>query len=230
MRYGLTIPNFGEFADARLLATMAREAEEVGWDGFFIWDHVQFMPTAHVDPWVALTAIALGARGRHRSWTLGMGLFGRRDGSTHPRRHARRSARSPTPLLPRPRQTPRIPIWVAGTWPAKPPFRRAARWDGVVPLGPDRGVGPRMPPADIREMLAYVQKHRVSNAAFDVVIGGETTGTDRHRDVATVEPYISAGATWWVEDISPWAFGWKWTGPWPLDRMRDRVRNGPPRA
>jgi hypothetical protein len=55
------------------------------------------------------------------------------------------------------------------------------------------------------------KKHRVSNDAFDVVIGGETTGTDRHRDVATVVPYISAGATWWLEDISPWAFGWKWT-------------------
>src|SRR5689334_13471095 len=38
----------------------------------------------------------------------------------------------PTPFLPRPVQ-PRIPVWVAGTWPKKPPFRRAARWDGVVP-------------------------------------------------------------------------------------------------
>jgi len=30
-------------------------------------------------------------------------------------------------LLPRPVQQPRIPIWVAGIWPHKPPFRRAAR-------------------------------------------------------------------------------------------------------
>ena len=42
---------------------------------------------------------------------------------------------NPTPLLPRPRQSPRIPIWVAGTWPKKRPvppggalgWRRAAR-------------------------------------------------------------------------------------------------------
>src|SRR5207237_10846411 len=30
-----------------------------GWDGFFLWDHVQFIPTPTVDPWVALAAIAL---------------------------------------------------------------------------------------------------------------------------------------------------------------------------
>src|SRR3970282_1786048 len=34
---------------------------------------------------------------------------------------------------PRPVQRPRIPIWVAGFWPARAPFRRAARWDGVFP-------------------------------------------------------------------------------------------------
>ena len=62
MRYGLTVPNFGECFDARLLAEMAHEAEDAGWDGFFVWDHVQFMPTPTVDPWVALTAIALATR------------------------------------------------------------------------------------------------------------------------------------------------------------------------
>jgi alkanesulfonate monooxygenase SsuD/methylene tetrahydromethanopterin reductase-like flavin-dependent oxidoreductase (luciferase family) len=34
-------------------------------------------------------------------------------------------------LLPRPVQTPRIPIWVGGGWPLKGPARRAARWDGA---------------------------------------------------------------------------------------------------
>src|SRR5919202_2140498 len=59
MRYGVTVPNFGECFDPRTLAEMAREAEAAGWDGFFLWDHVQFMPTPTVDPWVALAAIAL---------------------------------------------------------------------------------------------------------------------------------------------------------------------------
>src|SRR5438067_4066679 len=38
-----------------------------------------------------------------------------------------------TVFLPRPVQSPRIPVWVGGWWPHKPPLRRAARWDGVFP-------------------------------------------------------------------------------------------------
>ena len=34
-------------------------------------------------------------------------------------------------LLPGPIQSPRIPVWIAGFWPNRRPFRRAARWDGL---------------------------------------------------------------------------------------------------
>ncbi len=33
------MPNFGEGIDARSISGLAREAEEAGWDGFFLWDH-----------------------------------------------------------------------------------------------------------------------------------------------------------------------------------------------
>ncbi|MCE7734123.1 MAG: LLM class flavin-dependent oxidoreductase, partial [Candidatus Heimdallarchaeota archaeon] len=33
----------------------------------------------------------------------------------------------------KPVQTPRIPIWIGGLWPNKGPFRRAAKWDGMIP-------------------------------------------------------------------------------------------------
>ena len=59
MKYDLTVRNFGDYFDPRGLAALARDAERVGWDGFFLWDHVQFMPVPTVDPWVALSAIAL---------------------------------------------------------------------------------------------------------------------------------------------------------------------------
>jgi alkanesulfonate monooxygenase SsuD/methylene tetrahydromethanopterin reductase-like flavin-dependent oxidoreductase (luciferase family) len=60
MKYGLHVSQCGEYADARLLAELAREAEEAGWDGFFVWDHVSMTPTEPlVDPWVALAAIAM---------------------------------------------------------------------------------------------------------------------------------------------------------------------------
>jgi alkanesulfonate monooxygenase SsuD/methylene tetrahydromethanopterin reductase-like flavin-dependent oxidoreductase (luciferase family) len=60
MRYAINIPAFGPFADVRALASLASEAEEAGWDGFFLWDHIQAergLPVA--DPWIALSAIAL---------------------------------------------------------------------------------------------------------------------------------------------------------------------------
>jgi alkanesulfonate monooxygenase SsuD/methylene tetrahydromethanopterin reductase-like flavin-dependent oxidoreductase (luciferase family) len=60
MRYAINLPAFGAFADVHALAALAQEAEVAGWDGFFIWDHLQAeagVPVA--DPWIALTAIAL---------------------------------------------------------------------------------------------------------------------------------------------------------------------------
>jgi alkanesulfonate monooxygenase SsuD/methylene tetrahydromethanopterin reductase-like flavin-dependent oxidoreductase (luciferase family) len=61
MKYGVHLPNFGAFGDARVLAGLARDAEQSGWDGFFLWDHLLFCDldlNDHVDPWVALTAVA----------------------------------------------------------------------------------------------------------------------------------------------------------------------------
>jgi alkanesulfonate monooxygenase SsuD/methylene tetrahydromethanopterin reductase-like flavin-dependent oxidoreductase (luciferase family) len=63
LRYAINTPCFGDFSDVRLLADLAHEAEEAGWDGFFIWDHIRNgweMPMA--DPWVALTAMALATK------------------------------------------------------------------------------------------------------------------------------------------------------------------------
>jgi alkanesulfonate monooxygenase SsuD/methylene tetrahydromethanopterin reductase-like flavin-dependent oxidoreductase (luciferase family) len=62
VRYGVSVPNFGVGVDARAIAELAREAEEAGWDGFFLWDHLFAFspgPVPVVDPWVALTAVAL---------------------------------------------------------------------------------------------------------------------------------------------------------------------------
>lgn len=62
MYFAFNVPNFGHFGDARLLAELAHEAEEAGWDGFFIWDHIGSgpdWPDPFADPWIALTAMAL---------------------------------------------------------------------------------------------------------------------------------------------------------------------------
>ncbi|MGE5222214.1 MAG: LLM class flavin-dependent oxidoreductase [Omnitrophica WOR_2 bacterium] len=58
MKYGIYLPNFGPFGNARYLSELAKEAEEAGWDGFFIWDHIASQRIDMVDPWVALAAVA----------------------------------------------------------------------------------------------------------------------------------------------------------------------------
>jgi alkanesulfonate monooxygenase SsuD/methylene tetrahydromethanopterin reductase-like flavin-dependent oxidoreductase (luciferase family) len=61
MQFGLTLPNVGRYGDARMLADLARLAEEAGWGGFFLWDtlHFQADENAVCDPWIALAAIAM---------------------------------------------------------------------------------------------------------------------------------------------------------------------------
>lgn len=56
MRYAVSLPPFTD--PARVLA-WGREAEAAGWDGVFLWDHVQWRPgVAPLDPWVMLGALA----------------------------------------------------------------------------------------------------------------------------------------------------------------------------
>src|SRR5262245_40232461 len=62
MKYGLDVPTVGAYADARILADLAAEAEQAGWDGFFVWDVFPAPPAVPepvVNPWVALAAIAM---------------------------------------------------------------------------------------------------------------------------------------------------------------------------
>jgi alkanesulfonate monooxygenase SsuD/methylene tetrahydromethanopterin reductase-like flavin-dependent oxidoreductase (luciferase family) len=69
MKFGVNMPMLG---DPQALVDLALIAEEAGWDGFFLWDHIQLDAGArpHVDdPWVVLGAIA-SRTGRVRLGTL----------------------------------------------------------------------------------------------------------------------------------------------------------------
>jgi alkanesulfonate monooxygenase SsuD/methylene tetrahydromethanopterin reductase-like flavin-dependent oxidoreductase (luciferase family) len=66
------------FTDAARVVGWARRAEETGWDGVFLWDHVQWMPgVAPLDPWVVLGAVAQ-VTGRVRLGTMVTPLSRRR--------------------------------------------------------------------------------------------------------------------------------------------------------
>lgn len=82
MKHGIFLPPFGEFASARRVADLAVIAEDAGWDGFFLWDHLYAEPgMAVAEAWTTLAAVAtltshirLGALvtplSRRRPWVL----------------------------------------------------------------------------------------------------------------------------------------------------------------
>lgn len=54
------LPPFDALSDPVVLARLAAEAEEAGWDGFFLWDQLWWKDSqrAVADPWIALAAAA----------------------------------------------------------------------------------------------------------------------------------------------------------------------------
>ena len=67
MRSGLFLPLFDELADPAVVARLSVEAEQAGWHGVFVWDHVRWREPvlAVADPWITLAAVAT-ATGRVR--------------------------------------------------------------------------------------------------------------------------------------------------------------------
>lgn len=71
VRFGLVLPNWEAGADVAKLVDAAVAAEEAGWDGIFLADHLIFPPPADLgasssvtehwdmpDPWITLSAVA----------------------------------------------------------------------------------------------------------------------------------------------------------------------------
>ncbi|HET9102719.1 MAG TPA: LLM class flavin-dependent oxidoreductase [Solirubrobacteraceae bacterium] len=60
-RRGIFVSPFDELADPRIVAELAQRAEAAGWEGFFLWDHVNYAPPvrALADVWVTLAAVAV---------------------------------------------------------------------------------------------------------------------------------------------------------------------------
>ena len=113
-----------------------------------------------------------------------------------------------------------IPIWVAGMWPYKKPFQRAAKYDGACPISanyPDQ-----LTHEEVRQIIVYIRKNRINTKIFDVIITGETPN-DPSEGFKIVEPYRNNGVTWWCENINGWRFSNS------LEKMRERIRQGPPK-
>jgi alkanesulfonate monooxygenase SsuD/methylene tetrahydromethanopterin reductase-like flavin-dependent oxidoreductase (luciferase family) len=283
LRYAVGLPNVREYADPRVLLDLAAEAEEAGWDGAFLWDHIAREEDRSVpatDPWIAAAAMAVRTQrlrlgimvtplARRRPWkvareavaldmlsggrfTLGVGLGGGAQAefaafgeSPDPRVRAElldeglaildglwsgepftfegtHYSVTGAQFTPRSAQEPRVPVWVAGRWPNRRPFRRAARWDGLFPVFEGVGAGEMATPAQLAKAVAYTLGEREdADRAFDVAMECVSAGEDPAADAALAATYADAGLTWWVE-----ALGW-FRGT--LEAMRERIRRGPPR-
>jgi alkanesulfonate monooxygenase SsuD/methylene tetrahydromethanopterin reductase-like flavin-dependent oxidoreductase (luciferase family) len=275
MQFGIYLSTINEFSDPNLLAELAREAEHVGWDGVFIYDHIG-QPSKVADPWIALSAMATRTKrvklgpvvtpvARRRPWKLaretvtldhlssgrlilGVGLgwsplefetFGE-TGNARTRAekldegltilaglwsgelfrfNGKHNQINDIRFLPKPVQTPRIPIWVCGTWSdKKAPFRRAARWDGIIPISPaseNRAISPQ----EVLDIKAYIKRHRDNNNSFDITVilwsAGEANESDQVRE------YKRAGVTWWLEDLSTERYT-------SVEEVRHRLHKGLP--
>jgi alkanesulfonate monooxygenase SsuD/methylene tetrahydromethanopterin reductase-like flavin-dependent oxidoreductase (luciferase family) len=270
MRSGVFVPLFDELAQPGTVLRLALEAEEAGWHGVFVWDHVRWREPvlAVADPWITLAAVATATErvrlgpmvtplARRRPvkvaretatldrlsggrLTLGVGLGGDEFASEFSvtgeeldqRRRARMldeslgiltAAWSGEPVhhrgehytvdgmrfLPRPVQRPGVPVWVAGFYGNPRPLRRAARYQGFIPVNlPD--------PDRFAEIVADLTALRRAAGA---------AGTQPYDVVAVLPPgcdpapYATAGATWWLVEFPAEAA--------TVDLVRAVIRDGP---
>ncbi len=283
LRFGIDLPNFGPFSDPFRVIEFARLAEHAGWDGFFLWDHMD-RPTQHplIDSWIALSAVAVNTHrmrigalvtplprrrpwmvarqavaldqisrgrlifgagigtGRHEEW----GNFGEQTDakargamldegldilsglwSGQPFSYAGQYYQvQGSTFTPPPVQQPRIPIWIAGVWPHKAPFRRAARWDGMCPLLPE---GESL--THLKDAIAYTQSYRTDPAApFDIVYLTGPVDPDQPDFADRVAQASDMGVTWWIQEFRAPYFGTAWTEPWNVEAMREHIAKGIP--
>jgi alkanesulfonate monooxygenase SsuD/methylene tetrahydromethanopterin reductase-like flavin-dependent oxidoreductase (luciferase family) len=98
---------------------------------------------------------------------------------------------------PRSVQLPYIPVWVAGGWPRRKPFRRAAQWDGVYVMTVNQETNELLTPDEVKEIAAYIKSHRRRPEPFDIAINVEIP-SDTQQAAEMLQAYAGAGATWCI--------------------------------
>jgi probable F420-dependent oxidoreductase len=258
---------------------MATTADEAGWDGFFLWDHLTF-PYPGVpmeDPWTLLGAVAVKTKRiklgtlvtplpRRRPQilakqlttldelscgraVLGVGIGGDPNDFTAFGENASVSQRAEmldealdvitslwsgetvnhdgrhyhlkgVTLLPTPVQRPRILIYVGGY--KLGALRRAARYDGWVPVGPAPDAGALGLLLDqVKVSVDKIKDMRQSGSPFEVIYMADfPKGEKVFRKY--VEDAEAAGVTWLIDNI----YGLRYTEKQALKA----IKAGPPKS
>ena len=119
-------------------------------------------------------------------------------------------------LLPKPIQSPRIPIWVGGAYPHRGPMKRAARYDGACLY---KTSGDDFTSDEVRTLKSFIDARRMSSIPYDIALGGRQRAEDWEKDRALIRSLAEAGMTWWVEYVPPQIGG--------LNEMRECITRGP---
>lgn len=93
-------------------------------------------------------------------------------------------------FLPLPVRRPGVPVWVAGLYGKPRPLRRAARYQGFIPVNLD---GPGQLAQIAGDRSALRQAAGTDAQAYDIV-AVLPLGSDP-------APYAAAGATWWLAEF-----------------------------
>jgi hypothetical protein len=256
LQYGVYLPDFGKALIPGALTELAGEAEDYGWDGIFLWDHMvewnrrtpvydaftclaamaantkqirigtTVTPVPFLQPWVIARQTITLDRLSNGRLILGVGLGGKEScdyerfgqsgdnrvlaekldesleiitslWSGKPFRYSGKHYFLKDPVfLPHGTQKPRIPIWVAAQWPRRGPFRRAAKWDGVIPL---RYPGNLIQPSELRSAIDYIKTLRGKTDDFAVAIIGSTI--NQRSNLKWLNRFARSGMTWWFENL-----------------------------
>jgi alkanesulfonate monooxygenase SsuD/methylene tetrahydromethanopterin reductase-like flavin-dependent oxidoreductase (luciferase family) len=240
VRFAVCAANFGTWSDPHVAVRAARAAQQAGWDGYFVWDHLAFVwgpPSA--DPWVTLAAVAATTEGL----TLGTAL------TPLPRRRPQVVAQQLATLERLnggrvvlgaglggnekeftafgedfdPHRRGRLldegldlvrSLWEGPIWiggQSGPALRRAARWDGWIP----NSLEPHRMTMSPAELAAKVAANGRGDG-FEVAFNGYSEPSE------DVHEYAEAGATWWLENVHDLRGD--------PDEVIARIEAGPPRA
>lgn len=118
-------------------------------------------------------------------------------------------------ILPAPAQSPRPPIMIAGFWPNKKPFRRGARWDGIMPVFGMESGNTKSSAELLKEMLGWY--HNITDDPGEIFMPAAPDDG--------VEPPEG-----WVNLCRGYGATWLYTFPsrkW-LSDMESHIRKGPP--
>jgi hypothetical protein len=228
MQFGLYLPNQAGFADPRVLASLARDAEHAGWDGIFMWD--ELFPIydyaigrektaadgdvdwhAVADPIVAMTAIAAATE------QIRFGALVTPVARLRPEAFAQQTATldrfSGGRLILGVGLGNPDTQFVAFGHEGDVRIRAAQVWDGFAPVSHEWPHGV-ISAAQYREIVADIRSERTSETPFDVVLIGNADASV--PSTSDLDEYAGAGVTWHLVQALT------------VNEAIERVRRGPP--